>query len=405
MNPESPRRRVVIVGCGFAGFYAALHFGRRSVPRWADVSVIDIRDYHLFTPLLYEAAAGSISVDRLKHPVIPELQRQKIQFRQAWVEAADCVQHVLHTSDGDVPYDYLIVANGSQPDFFGKPDLEEHTLPLKTIEDAEQVQAQVAACIAAALQLPAGPERERLLTFAIVGAGPTGVELAGCLHQALYQRLLPPECRSPGSARVVLLEAQESVLPGMVDDLGRAAASELQRVGVEIVTSAAVESANIDGVFLCDRSFLPAGTVIWTAGVRGAALPGISSAATTADRRIVVGPDLQLPGHPGVFITGDLAAVPSEGTRVPPSAPAAIQTGRAAARSVTRMMLGLAPVRFRYEYQGDLLALGYQNAVAFVGGRLITGAPALLLRRGVYLANLKGVSNRVGLALDWWLGH
>ncbi|MDQ2730475.1 MAG: NAD(P)/FAD-dependent oxidoreductase [Armatimonadota bacterium] len=398
---SSRRKRVVIVGCGFAGFSAAQEFGRRYVPRWADVIVIDQSDHQLFTPLLYEAATGAILTQRLRYPIRPDLKRLGIEFRQARVEGVDPAAQTLSLSDGELGYDFLIIGCGSHTNFFNRPDFEANTLPLKTADDADRLRLHIEDCIAMAARARDDAERLRLLTFAIVGAGPTGVELAGSLHQALIARLLPPTSRNPASFRVLLIEARPAILPGVPEPLARAAAAELAASGITVWTESPVDGAAPDGLVIGGRGSVPAGTVVWTAGVQAACLSGLPVEGRGGGGRFRVESTLSLPAAPNIFLIGDMGAAPWNDRPVPNNAPGAIQQGKAAARNVTRRMLDLAPVPFRYEYPGDLLALGYHNAVAYVGGRLVTGYPAWLLRRGVYLTNILGAKNRIGLAGDW----
>lgn len=391
----------MIVGCGFAGFSAAQEFGRRYVPRWADVIVVDQSDYQLFTPLLYEAATGAILTQRLRYPIGPDLKRLGIGFRQARVERVNTASKSLLLHDGELEYDSLIVACGSHTNFFNRPDFAANTLPLKTAEDADRLRLHIETCIQSARHCQNQADRLRLLTFAIVGAGPTGVELAGSLHHALIGRLLPRDMRDSASFRVLLIEARPSILPGAPEPLARAAAAELTAAGVSVWTDSPVDGATAKGLAIHGRGSLPAGTVVWTAGVEAAYLPGLTTDSRAPGGRLNVDSSLRLENTPDIFLIGDMAAAPWGARPVPNNAPAAIQQGKAAARNATRSMLGLTSVPFRFEHPGDLLSLGYHNAVAFVGGRLVTGYPAWVIRRGVYLSNILGAKNRIGLAGDW----
>jgi NADH:ubiquinone reductase (H+-translocating) len=406
------RRRVVILGNGFAGFAAAQEFARRRLPSWAEVLVIDRRSYHLFTPLLYEAATGAIQIERLQYPVLPFYRRNGIKFHQGTVDAIDLERRQLRAGDRVLSYDFLMVSAGSRANFFGHPGFSAFTLPLKTASDAVRLRTHIESCIEQASHASRQDERNRLLTFAIVGGGPTGVELAAALHEARLHHLAGPAVQEPGSFRVMLIEAAPSILNTMAASVSQAALAELTRTGVLVRLGKAVEQADSGGLVLAGGERIHAATVVWSAGIHAIEIPGLTGETGPAGR-LLVDHHLRLPDYPEVTIAGDIAAAPLEPRRrgtsagwngqfVPANAPAAIQMGTAAARNVTRGLLGLGPVAFRYRPEGDLIALGHRNAVAHLGGRTFTGLNAWLVRRGVYLAQLKGLKNRVGLAQDWW---
>jgi NADH dehydrogenase len=392
------RPRVVIVGGGFAGLRAA-----RAL-RGADVQVtlLDRRNHHVFQPLLYQVATAGLSAPEIAAPLRTVLRNQaNATVLMAEVVSVDVARRVVVLRDGELPYDYLILATGATHSYFGHDAWAPCAPGLKSIEDALEIRRRLFAAFERAERETDAAAQAAWLTFVIVGAGPTGVELAGTLAE-IARHTLSHEFRriDPAKARVVLLEGADRVLPPYPPDLSEKARRQLEALGVEVRTGALVTDVDRHGVCIGpDR--IPSRTVLWAAGV--AASPVGRSLGGAVDRagRVRVEKDLTLPGRPDVFVVGDLAAVEQDGRPVPGVAPAAMQMGRHAALNVRRSIAGRPLAPFRYVDKGSLATIGRKAAVADFGRLHLAGFVAWVAWLAIHIFFLIGFRNRLVVLLDW----
>ncbi len=393
------RPRVAIVGAGFGGLWAARSLARSPV----EVLLIDRQNYHCFLPLLYQVAAAELEPEEIAYPVRSILWKlPNARFVLADVKGVDLTHRVLETDGPVIPYDFLILATGSVSHFFGVPGADEHAFPLKTLEQGVALRTQILRCFErAAFETELG-RRRRMLTFAIVGGGPTGVEFAGALAELIYGPFVRDYSMLDfQEVRIVLLEAMDGLLPGLPERLRGYALARLRRMGVEVRLQATVGQITEEAVRLKDGTVLPTETTVWTAGVRGDPLAQAWGLPTPRAGRVAVLPTLQVSDHPEVHVIGDLAHIEDGGRPLPMIAPVAIQQGVAAARNIARQILGQDPLPFRYRDPGVMATIGRNAAVVYWRGRSFTGFPAWILWLGVHLFNLIGFRNRLFVLINW----
>jgi len=388
------RPRIVILGAGFGGLYAARELRRAE----ADIVVVDRRNFHLFQPLLYQVATAALNPSDIAAPIRSILRRQKnVSVILGEATRIDTTKRIVTLTEGEVGYDYLVVATGATHSYFNHPEWERDAPGLKTVEDALEIRRRVLLAFEEA-ERETDPDRQRAwLTFVIVGAGPTGAELAGALSEIARQTMLRDFRRiNPSSARVILVEGKDRVLPAYPPDLSAKAEKQLQRLGVEVITNAIVTKVDANEVCIGDTT-IPARTVLWAAGVQ--ASPLASSLGVPLDRagRVLVNADLTIPGHPEVLVIGDLAAF----ERVPGVAPAAIQEGIHAARNVERAIEGQPLRAFHYRDKGSLATIGRAAAVADLGRIHISGFVAWIAWLTIHIFFLIGFRNRLLVLLQW----
>jgi NADH dehydrogenase len=400
--PAKPHR-VVIVGAGFGGLEAAFRL------RGADVTItlIDRRNHHLFQPLLYQVATASLATSEIAWPIRYLLRdRPEVTTLFATVSGVDAQTKRVLLEDGDaVPYDTLILATGARHAYFGRDEWEPFAPGLKTLEDATTLRRRILVAFERAERETDSARRAARLTFVIVGAGPTGVELAGTIAELAHQTL-PPDFRNIDThkARVVLIEAGPRVLAGFPDDLSAYAQRSLESLGVEVMLNQAVTECSRDGVVYGGKT-LPAKTLIWAAGVR--ASPAAEWLAAPSDRagRLQVEPDLTVPGHPEIFAVGDTVAIGGpDGKPVPGIAPAAKQQGRHVAATIRARLRGGAIGRFRYQHAGSLAQIGKHKAVIDFGRFKLRGTIAWWIWGIAHIYFLIGLRNRLSVAISWlWI--
>jgi NADH dehydrogenase len=403
--------RVVIVGAGFGGLNAARALAKAPV----QITVIDRRNYHTFQPLLYQVATAGLSPGEIAAPIRSILRAHKnIEVLMAEVTGFDLEHHTVKTSEADIPYDYLIVAAGAGHSYFGHDDWEPYAPGLKTIEDALEIRRRVLLAFELAERQAATGETAAPLNFVVVGAGPTGVELAGTLAE-ICRHALAHEFRSidPARTHILLLEGGPRVLPAYSEDLSRSAQEQLNRLGVEVRTSTTVTQIEPGSVY-AGSTRLPATVVLWAAGVAASPLGKNLGAPIDRAGRVLVQPDLSIPGHPEVFVIGDLAALKDEqGKMLPGVAPVAIQQGRFVAKLIRKELdtAGAPPLSrssreggdfdFHYWDKGSLATIGRAAAVAEFGRIHISGFIAWLAWLFVHILFLIGFRNRLLVFIQW----
>ncbi len=398
MTPN-PRPRLVVIGGGFAGLWAVRALAREAV----DIVLIDRCNHHQFQPLLYQVATAGLSAPAIAAPLRHILRRQRnVTVLMGEVATIDRAAKVVRLADGSVErYDQLLLATGATHAYFGHDEWAEHAPGLKTLDDAMQIRARLLGAFERAERTDDPAERAACLTFAIVGAGPTGVELAGTLAE-IARHTLRSEFRriDPTQARVLLIEAGPRVLPAFEPYLSERAREQLVQLGVDVRLGAPVERIDSEGVVIGGQR-IAARTVLWAAGV--AASPLGAGLGVPLDRagRVPVAPDLSVPGAPEIFVAGDLAAVIQDGQPVPGTAPAAKQMGRHVAANLRALWRGQATRPFRFQDVGALATIGRMAAVVRMGPLRLTGLPAWWLWLAAHVYFLIGFRNRLSVLLDW----
>ena len=400
--PASPYR-VVIVGAGFGGLEATFRLAGAPVA----ITLIDRRNHHLFQPLLYQVATASLATSEIAWPIRYLLRgRHEVTTLFATVSGVDAQSKRVLLDDGDaMPYDTLVLATGARHAYFGHDEWEPFAPGLKTLEDATTLRRRILVAFERAERERDSERRAALLTFVIVGAGPTGVELAGTIAE-LARDTLPPDFRNIDThkARVVLIEAGPRVLAGFPDELSAYAQRSLEGLGVEVKLGQAVTECSADGVIFGGQR-LEAKTLIWAAGVR--ASPAAEWLGAAADRagRLQVGPDLTVPGHPDIYAIGDTVSIAGpDGRPVPGIAPAAKQQGRYVAESIKTRLAGGTPAPFRYHHAGSLAQIGKRKAVIDFGRIKLRGTLAWWIWGIAHIYFLIGLRNRLSVAISWlWI--
>ncbi len=399
--PQRPRPRVVVVGSGFAGLNAALALAGAPV----DVTLVDRDNYHGFWPLLYQVATAGLGPDDIAHPVRAIFAgHQNVTVRLGIVTQVDVEQHRVELDHGEVLlYDYLVLAVGSSTSDFGIPGVREHAFPLKTLPEAVHLRNHILTAFEHA-DSDRSAIPEGLLTIVLAGGGPTGVEMAGALSELIGTNLaLDFRHLDVTAARVVLVEATDRLLGGFSERSQQEALSTLRNKGVEVLLGAPLAKVTADGVTLADGTDIAARTVVWTAGVRANPLASLLPGEKRRNGTVVVEPDLSLPGHPEVFVVGDVAAVVGGDDRaLPQLAQVAIQGGRHAAGSILRHLAGRPTRAFRYRDHGIMATIGRQSAVAELpGGLKLRGTLGWLAWLAVHLVFLVGFRNRLVVLVNW----
>ena len=400
--------RVVIIGCGFGGLFAARALKRTP---GVQVTLIDRRNHHLFQPLLYQVATGILSEGEIAPPIRDVLRKYKsLRVVLAEVERIDVAARQVHADEFGTPltldYDSLIVAGGATTSYFGHDQFKASARGMKSLDDALALRGQIFGAFELAEAEADDAARRRLMTFVVVGGGPTGVEMAGQLKE-LSRRALHNNYRriNPRDTRVVLVEGTDRLLGSMGARVSRLTARDLGRMGVEIHLNAMVTDLNPEGVEVTrgdgSKVWVPAATKVWAAGTRasglGATLAEASDAEVDKAGRVLVEPDCSLPGHSEVFVVGDLMALDD----LPAVAEVAIQTGAHAAHTIERRLQGKEPKPFRYHDLGTLAAIARFRAVAHIGPLQLDGFVGWLLWLVVHITFLTGFKNRFGALARW----
>ena len=403
MPGERKPPHVVIVGAGFGGLNAALGLARSPVR----VTVIDRQNHHLFQPLLYQVATAALAPEQIAEPIRSRFAgAENVRVLMADATGVDLERRMVHLAEapGSVGYDYLVLATGSQYAWFGHDEWRAHALSLKTLDDAIRIRRRALTAFERAESVADENERRRLTTFVIIGAGPTGVELAGAFAE-LARFALRRDFRhvDPQAARILLVEAGPRVLSAFPEKLSRYAESALAGLGVDVRLNAPVGAIGPRGVRF-GGEFVPTGLVVWAAGVHAEAVAGWTGAAADRQGRVKVGPNLALPGRPEVFVVGDAARFEAAGEApLPGLAPVAKQQGAYAARAIRAAASGKpAPPAFRYRDHGALATIGRRAAIADFGRARMTGYFAWVLWGLVHIYFLIGFRNRLSVFLSWF---
>jgi len=399
MAQDARLPHVVILGCGFGGLAAAKAFAGAQVA----VTLVDRTNHHLFQPLLYQVATAGLASVAIAAPIRHIFRRQhNVTTLLAEARSIDVARKRVVLEDGTaLAYDYLIVATGATHSYFGYDDWARFAPGLKTLDDAMDIRRRILLAYERAERETDPAAQRRLLNFIVVGGGATGVELAGTLAE-IARHTLRDEFRHIDSrtAHVMLIEGAERVLPTYPPDLSEKARRQLERLGVEVRTGTLVTNIEASGVWIRDTN-LAAGTVVWAAGIAGSPLARELGVPVDRAGRVAVAPDLSVPGHPEVFVIGDLATVASDGKPVPGIAPAAKQMGRCAARNILARVRGAPTKAFRYRDYGSLATIGRHAGIAVIGPFKFWGLPAWLFWLFIHIYFLIGFRNRLMVLADW----
>jgi NADH:quinone reductase (non-electrogenic) len=393
------RPHVVVVGGGFGGLSAARALAGRPVR----VTLLDRRNHHLFQPLLYQVATAALNPSDIAAPLRSVLRRAKnVKVLLAQVERVDLAARRLTLDRGELDYDMLILAAGASHSYFGHEDWEVFAPGLKSLEDALEIRRRVLLAYESAERELDDAEQRALLTFVVVGGGPTGVELAGALAEISRQTIARDfRVIDPTKARILLLEGGARILSSFPESLSRRAQEALQRIGAEVRTGAVVTRVTADAVWLGGEQ-IRTRTVLWAAGVAAAPLGRTLGVALDRSGRVLVEPDLSIPGHPEAFVIGDMSVLhgPS-GAPLPGLAPVAIQQGECSADNVLRRLSGRSTRVFRYRDRGSMATIGRAAAVAVVGRIRLSGLVAWLAWLLVHIMFLIGFRNRFLVLFEW----
>ena len=392
-------KRVVIAGMGFAGLSAAKALAGKGV----EIVMVDRHNYHLFQPLLYQVATAGLEQESIAYPVRALARNWKnSSFRLAEIAGVDLDNKLLLTSSGDIPYDYLVISAGSRTNFFGNKNIETYAFDLKQLSQAEDLRNHILLLFERASQEREPQRRKALLTFVIVGGGPTGVEFTGALRELILHVLSRdyPEIQ-PGETRIILVEAASTLLTAMPDKLRTYALEKLRSMGVEIMLETLVTDADAEHVFLKGGVTLNSHTLFWSAGVAASELAGTLDVPHAAGGRIVVNPDLSIQGYSDVFAVGDIASKVQDGTALPMMAPVASQQGRHVAAVILAREQGAKAPAFRYIDKGAMATIGRSSAVATTHGVSFSGYLAWLAWLMLHLYYLIGFRNRLLVLMNW----
>ncbi len=396
--------QVVILGAGFGGLTAAQTMRHAPV----NVTVIDRHNYHLFQPLLYQVATAGLSPAQIASPIRRILARQKnTTVFMDKVTDVDRERQEVVTATRRLKFDYLIVATGARHAYFGHDEWESFAPGLKKIDDATEIRRRILLAFEQAETMEDADERRRLLTFAVVGGGPTGVEMAGAIAE-LAHRTVVRDFRhiDPGQAKIILIEAGNRILTTFPERLSRSAADQLARLGVTVMTGAAVTGCDGKGLDLKNGERIGAGTIVWAAGVTASAAAKWLKAKSDRAGRVIVDTTLRLPGVNNIFVIGDTATVTdANGVVIPGVAPAAKQMGYFAGKAIMALIDNRPVAQFRYRNYGNLATIGRKSAVADFGRFGLSGFPAWMVWCLAHIWFLIGFRNRLIVFLDWIVAY
>jgi NADH dehydrogenase len=406
--PDVGRKRIVIVGGGFAGVAAARALKRCD----ADVLVIDRRNHHIFQPLLYQVATAVLAPSEIAAPIRELAAVQKnVNVMLGEVTGINLDARSVDVSSPDVvmrkvPFDYLVIATGMRPSYFGHDEFAEHAPGLKSLADAETIRARILGAFEAADVTTDECQRARQMTFVLVGGGPTGVELAASMAQLATTTLRAQFRRiDPAKSSIILVEGSKRILPTFAESLAKRATRRLEKLGVEVRTGVKVEAVDAKGV-VANGKRIGSATVLWTAGVAASPIVKLLGRETDRAGRVSVGPSLDVPGLPDVFVVGDASSVVSDGRPVPGVAQAAIQQGRYVGRLIARQLKGRQPGRpFRYRDKGNMAVVGRNFAVLESGRVHTSGFFTWLVWVLLHVMSLPQAQNRLRVQTQWFWSY
>jgi len=396
------RPRVVIIGAGFGGIGAARTLAHSPV----EVLLLDRNNYHAFSPLFHQVAAAELEPELIAYPVRGILRKlPNVQFAIAEVKQINLAERVIEIDQSLISYDFLILGTGSTSQFLGVPGAAEYTFPLKTLQQAVLLRNHILGCFEQAVHEPDTNQRQQLLTFTIVGGGPTGVEFAGALAELIHHLVQDYPTLNFRQVRVILFQGADSLLPSLPKRLRAYTHKHLYKLGVEVHLQAKVSQVTQETVHLQDGRVIYTKTVVWATGVHGNPQASAWGLPTDQKGQVAVSSTLQVPGYPNTYVVGDLATLEHEGSSLPMLAPVAIQQGQAVARNIKRQIKGRNPLPFRYQHLGSMAIIGRHAAVAHLGKLAFTGFLAWLLWLGVHLVALVGFRNRLMVLINWIWGY
>ena len=393
-------RRVVVLGAGFAGLFAAGTLAGTD----AAVTIIDRNNYHTFYPLLYQVGAAELEPADIVYPVRSVLRtRKNIGFLMAEITGINTAKNLVTTDRGDVQYDYLVIATGSRPGFYGIKGAKENSLNLNTLDDAIQLRNHILCCFEKASRCEDPEELKKLLTFAVIGGGPTGVEFAGAFAELVQG---PLHRDFPGLdlsfARIILIDGAKRLIAGYNEKSAVYAVKTLQGMGVTVLLDSPVRRIDRQAVVLPDGTKIKAATILWTAGVIGEDVRAERKLSSRSDSRIEVARTMQLEGAGNVFVCGDMAWFEQNGKPLPMMAPVATQQGVHAAKSILRMIKGKEPLDFKFRDRGSMVTIGRNSAVAKVGSFEVRGFAAWILWLAIHIFFLIGFRNKIFVLIRWF---
>ncbi|HPS59205.1 MAG TPA: NAD(P)/FAD-dependent oxidoreductase [Spirochaetota bacterium] len=393
-------KKVVILGAGFGGLFAAGTFAGQDV----SVTIIDRNNYHTFYPLLYQVGAAELEPADIAYPVRSVLRtRKNISFLMAEITGINTAGNLVKTDRGEVPYDYLVIATGSRPNFYGIKGARENSLNLNTLEDAIKLRNHILGCFEKASLCHDSEELKRGLTFAVIGGGPTGVEFAGAFAELVRG---PLHKDFPGLdlslAKIILIDGAIRLIAGYSEKSAIYTRKNLERKGVTVMTGSAVKRIDAGAVVLSDGSVIRAATILWTAGVSGEDVRADKKLSSRTDSRIEAARTMQLKDAENVFVCGDMAYFEQDGKSLPMMAPVATQQGVHAAKSIMRMIKGKKPLDFKFRDRGAMVTIGRNSAVARFRSFEVKGFPAWILWLGIHIFFLIGFRNKIFVLIRWF---
>jgi len=386
------KKRVLILGAGAAGIGAALELKKASADApGLEVTLVDQRDYHHPLPFIWQVVSGSIEPSHISFPLHALLRGKgaagPVKFRQSRVQGIDVEKKVVSTDDGELEWDYLVIALGSTTNFFGMADVEENALTFKSLRDAVSIHNRILDNYEAVLRGGEEKRRRELLTFVVVGGGPTGIELAAAIQDFVRKALIRDYPSLASQTSVLLVEAQDALLSGMKSKMSELAISRLRSRGIKVLLKTRITKVWSGGIQIADGQTIPTRTVIWVAGVKPVAVVESLPFEKAKGGRIVVNRYMEVPESPGVYVLGDCAYSLQENDSVPypPTQQVAMRQGPACARNIVRAMRGEEQRPFRYKFKGQVVYMGRNLVLAQLGDRVFDGFAAALLRRVYYL--------------------
>jgi len=392
MAVAGDKEKVLILGAGAAGISAALELKKASAGApGLEVTLVDQWDYHLLLPFIWQVVSGSVEPGHISFPLNALLRGKgaegPVKFRQSRVQGIDAEKKVVSTDDGELEWDYLVVALGSTTNFFGMADVEENSLILKSLSDAVSIHNHILDNYEAALREGDEQRRRELLTFVVVGGGPTGIELAAAIQDFVRKALVRDYPSLMSQTRVLLVEAQDALLSGMKAKMSELAISRLRSRGIEVLLKTRITKVLSGGIQTADGQTIATSTVIWVAGVKPVAVVESLPFEKAKGGRIIVNQYLEVPESPGVYVLGDCAYSLQENGSVPypPTQQVAGRQGPACARNIVRAMRGQEQRPFRYKFKGQVIYMGRNLVLAQLGNRVFDGFAAALVRRLYYL--------------------